>query len=122
MKLFIIFVQIMIINIFLFLGILIKSVINVPIPASMIGLILLFISLKLKIVKLKWVEKGGNWLLAELLLFFIPSAVGIVNYNEVLSLKGVEIVFLIGISTVIVMGITAFTAEKLDNLKRSGAL
>lgn len=93
-----------------------------PIPASMIGLILLFGALMLKVVKLEWVEKGGNWLLAELLLFFIPSAVGIVNYNEILSLQGAETVLLIGFSTVMVMGSTAFIAEKLYNRKRSDAL
>lgn len=97
-----------------------KMIITVPIPASMIGLILLFIGLKLKIVKLKWVEQGGNWLLAELLLFFIPSAVGIVNYNEVLSWMGVEIVILIGFSTAIVLGTTAFIVEKL--YQRSDAI
>lgn len=44
-------------------------IITIPIPASMIGLIVLFITLKLKIVKIEWVEKGATWLLAELLLF-----------------------------------------------------
>jgi holin-like protein len=96
----------------------IKMIITIPIPASMIGLIVLFITLKLKIVKIEWVEKGATWLLAELLLFFIPSAVGIVNYNEILNLKGIETVLLIAISTFIVMGATGFTAEKIYNRKR----
>lgn len=85
----------------------------------MIGLILLFLALMTKVIKLKWVEKGGNWLLAELLLFFIPSAVGIVNYDEIISIQGAETVLLIGFSTMIVMGTTAFIAEKLYNKRRS---
>jgi holin-like protein len=88
----------------------------------MIGLILLFIALQLKIVKMEWVEKGAAWLLAELLLFFVPSAVGIINYNEILNIKGIETVILIAVSTFIVMGATGFTAEKIynrSNRKRS---
>lgn len=122
MKIAVIVVQILIIHVFLFLGIVIKHFISIPIPASMVGLILLFIALKLKIVKLDWVEKGGNWLLAELLLFFVPSAVGIVNYTEIFSMNGLESVLLIGLSTVIVMGVTAFTSEKIYNRKRSNPL
>lgn len=114
--------QILFIHLFLFLGLGIKLLITVPIPASMIGLILLFLALLLKIVKLEWVEQGGKWLLAELLLFFVPSAVGIVNYKQILGWQGIELVVLIGFSTLIVMGSTAFIAEKLYNRKRSAAL
>lgn len=83
----------------------------------MVGLLLLFLALWLKIVKLEWVEQGGNWLLAELLLLFIPSAVGIVNYEEMLSLQGLKSVLLVGLSTFIVISCTAFIAEKLNNWK-----
>lgn len=119
LKLIIIIGQIAFIHLFLFLGMGIKMVVSVPLPASMIGLIFLFIGLQLGWIKLKWVEQGAAWLLAELLLFFIPSAVGIVNYEEIFNMKGVETVLLIAVSTFIVMGATGFTAEKIYNRKRS---
>ena len=119
MKLGVIVIQVLCLHVFLFLGAALKEVIPLPIPASMFGLFLLFLALCFKIIKLEWVEKGANWLLAELLLFFIPSAVGIVNYDEIISLQGAEIVGLIGISTIIVMGMTALTAEKISGRKRS---
>src|SRR4051812_15897188 len=119
MKLGVIIIQVLFLHVFLFLGAALKEVIPLPIPASMFGLCLLIIALYLKIIKLEWVERGANWLLAELLLFFVPSAVGIVNYDEILSVQGAEIVILIGISTVIVMGITALIAEKINGGKRS---
>lgn len=122
MKVLIIIIQIALIHLFLFLGMAIKALINGPIPASMIGLVLLFVALKLKIVKLEWVEQGGKWLLAELLLFFVPSAVGIVNYKEILGWQGLETVFLIIFSTIMVMGSTAFVAEKIYNRKRRDAI
>jgi holin-like protein len=119
MKLGVIILQVLFLHVFLFLGAALKEVIPLPIPASMFGLCLLFLALYIKIIKLEWVEKGANWLLAELLLFFVPSAVGIVNYDEILSVEGAEIVGLIGISTIFVMGITALIAERITGGKRS---
>jgi holin-like protein len=123
MKISVIIIQVLFIHVFLYLGAALKLIIpiSIPIPASMFGLILLFLALFLNIVKLEWVEKGGNWLLAELLLFFIPSAVGIVNYDDILSLQGVEIVLLIGVSTIIVMGMTALIAERITGKQRGEA-
>jgi len=118
MKLGVIILQVLFLHVFLFLGAAVKHVIPLPIPSSMFGLILLFLALCFKIVKLEWVEQGANWLLAELLLFFVPSAVGIVNYDEILSMEGVEIVILIVISTIIVMGMTALIAERIAGMKR----
>jgi len=119
MKLGVIIVQVLFLHVFLFLGAALKEIIPLPIPASMFGLFLLFLALLLKVVKLEWVESGATWLLAELLLFFIPSAVGIVNYDEIISIQGAKIVLLIGLSTIIVMGMTAWIAEKITGLKRS---
>ena len=70
MKIMTIIVQILFIHVFLFLGSAVKAVVPLPIPASMVGLLLLLISLLLGIVKLEWIEQGGNWLLAELLVVF----------------------------------------------------
>ncbi|CQR46366.1 Antiholin-like protein LrgA [Paraliobacillus sp. PM-2] len=119
MKIWTVMMQILLIHIFLFLAIGLKQLLSIPLPASMIGLVLLFLALFLRIIKLEWVEQGANWLMAELLLFFIPSAVGIVNYNEIASWQGVEIVFIIGISTFIVMSLTAFIADWIE--KKKGA-
>ena len=121
-KVITIMLQILFIHIFLFLGSAVKSIVPIPIPAAMVGLLLLFFSLLLGIVKLEWIEQGGNWLLAELLLFFIPSAVGIVNYEEMLSWQGFMSILLIGLSTFIVIGSTAFIAEKLNNWKEREVL
>lgn len=118
-KLGIIILQVCFLHVFFLLGTALKQIIPLPIPASMFGLFLLFLALCCKVIKLKWVEQGAKWLMAELLLFFIPSAVGIVNYQQIISIQGVEIVLLITISTMIVMGMTALTAEKISARKRS---
>ncbi|WP_449620914.1 CidA/LrgA family protein [Robertmurraya sp. Marseille-Q9965] len=117
MKILMIALQILFIHVFLYLGAGVKALLAIPIPSSMIGLFLLFIALCLKIVKIEWVEKGAAWLIAELLLFFVPSAVGIINYDDIFSLQGLETILLIGVSTFIVMGTTAFVADKIFKKK-----
>ncbi len=62
----------------------ISALLHLKVPGSILGLILLFILLQTKVIKLKWIEVGGNWLVAELLLFFIPSAVGVIQYKQLL--------------------------------------
>ncbi|WP_409299741.1 CidA/LrgA family protein [Peribacillus sp. SCS-155] len=119
MKIGIIVLQILFIHVFLFLGAAVKHILPLPMPGSMYGLALLFIAMMTGIVKLEWVEKGGNWLLAELLLFFVPSAVGIMNYDEIFSWQGAESIILICLSTFIVMGVTAFISERMHNKRRS---
>jgi holin-like protein len=118
-KLGVIIIQVLLLNVFLWLGTALKTIIPLPIPASMFGLFLLFLALCFKIIKLEWVEQGATWLMAELLLFFVPSAVGVVNYQQIISIQGAEIVVLIAVSTIIVMGMTALTAEKITGRKRS---
>lgn len=116
-----IIIQILFIHVFFLLAIGLKQLLSIPIPASMIGLVLLFLALFFKIIKIEWVEQGANWLMAELLLFFIPSAVGIVNYDEIASWQGLEIVLIIGLSTFIVMALTAFIADRFERPRRTDA-
>ncbi|MCZ0703809.1 holin-like protein [Natronobacillus azotifigens] len=112
MKIFTVFLQVVFIHVFLFLAMGLRYIFSIPLPTTIIGLFLLFFALCFGVVKLEWVEKGANWLMAELLLFFIPSAVGIVNYEEIASWQGINAILVIGLGTFIVMGSTAWIVER----------
>ncbi|WEG14758.1 CidA/LrgA family holin-like protein [Pullulanibacillus sp. KACC 23026] len=81
----------------------VTHLLHLPIPGSILGIIVLFILLKTKILPLKWIESGASFLLAELLLFFIPSAVGVVNYKQLLIHSGLQVIALVIVSTGLVM-------------------
>lgn len=68
-----------------------SSWLHLPIPGSIIGMAVLFILLETGVVKLNWIEVGASWLLAELLLFFIPSAIGIMKYGSLLETDGLRV-------------------------------
>ncbi|MBU5670808.1 CidA/LrgA family protein [Paenibacillus brevis] len=90
---------------------------HLPIPGTILGIIVLFLLLKLNIVKLDWVEAGASWLLAELLLFFIPAAVGIMEYIPMLKSDGVRILIVVLSSTVIVMVSSGLIATRISRRK-----
>ncbi|MEF2968269.1 CidA/LrgA family holin-like protein [Paenibacillus sp. M1] len=86
---------------------------HLPIPGSILGIIVLFALLKLNVIQLKWIEQGANWLLAELLLFFIPAAVGVMKYIPLLEQEGVQILIVVIASTVIVMVSSGLVASRI---------
>ncbi|WP_042208609.1 CidA/LrgA family protein [Paenibacillus durus] len=80
-----------------------SSWLHLPIPGSIIGMVLLFILLETGVIRLGWVEAGASWLLAELLLFFVPSAIGVIKYTSLLETDGLSLLAIILAGTFIVM-------------------
>lgn len=93
------------------------ELLHLKIPGSILGIVLLFILLQTKVIKLKWIEQGANWLLAELLLFFIPSAVGVMQYIPLLENEGLQILLVVVLSTIIVMLSSGMIASRIVKRK-----
>lgn len=90
-----------------------------PLPGSIIGLVILFFLLQFNILRMEWVELGANLLLAELLLFFIPSAVGIIQYQSLLLANGVQILTVVIVGTTVIMASSGLIAKKIAIMRRS---
>lgn len=110
--------QIISLYLILLLGNEISKLLNLPIPGSIVGLVLLFISLELKVVKLEWIDLGASFLLSQLLLFFIPSAIGVMEYKSLFGVQGLKIVAVIILSSLVVMVCTGLSAEWVNKRKR----
>ncbi|MFD1953545.1 CidA/LrgA family protein [Paenibacillus thailandensis] len=93
---------------------------RLPVPGSILGIVLLFALLKLKVVKLSWIDLGAQWLLAEMLLFFVPSTVGIVNYESLIRSSGLSLAAIIVSSTVAVMLCAGYAAQLLSRNQARG--
>jgi len=89
-----------------------------PVPGNVVGIALLLLLLALRIIPLEWVEKGAEFLLGNMLLFFIPAAVGIVEYRDLMAARGLGIVAVIAFSTAVVMAVSGVVADRLA--RRSG--
>ena len=79
------YVQLMIIFSISIIGEGISSFFHLPIPGSIIGLILLFLALQFKLLRLRHVSMVGNFLLANMTILFLPPAVGIMDKFQVIA-------------------------------------
>lgn len=99
------------------LGNAVASWFHIGIPGNIIGLLLLFFLLERKVISMNWIESGANFLIAELLLFFIPSAIGIVQFQDSLGNEWISLLFVIGTSTVAVLCFVAVATEVVLRLR-----
>lgn len=93
----------------------IVELINLPIPGSVLGMILLFLSLSIGIVKLKYIEKAAEFLIKHLALFFVPYAVGLMIYGDLIKSSGWKLLLMIIGSTVIGLVVTSGITQYLSS-------
>lgn len=103
-----------IIMLLLFCGESISLLLNLPIPGNVLGMMLMFLALKLKIISLPDVEKTADSLLRYLALFFVPPGVGIIIFWDMFKAQWLAIVVSVVLSTIIVLASVALTYEKME--------
>ena len=86
---------------------------HLPLPANVTGMLALLALILLGWVRVEWFRAGAGWLLAEMLLFFVPAVVAVVNYQELLLQEGWRIALVLVISTTLVLGVTALAVDRL---------
>lgn len=99
---------------FYFLGSLISLLIKGFIPGSVIGMILLFLSLFFKLINPENVRVAATAITKNMAVFFIPAAVGLMAYGELLSHNFIGIFLAIAISTILTMVSVALIQENLE--------
>lgn len=87
-------------------------------PGNLVGLLLLFFALLLKIIKLEMVEGAAKLLLNNMMVLFIPLNVGLVTIFSKLKEEGLAILVSLLASTVIVMIVTAKAVEMTERRRR----
>lgn len=100
-----------------FIGEMINIAFDIPIPGSVIGMVLLFTCLASGIVKLTMVDEISRFLLDHLAFFFIPAGVGLIAYMDVLKSNAIAILTITISVTFVVMAAAGYTVQLL--LRRS---
>lgn len=116
-KLLNILVQATILYAIYFIGVFIERTFHLPVPGSVIGMILLFILLLSNIVRPAWIENGAGFFTSHLTLFFIPATVGIVNYLNLFTGKGFLLILITILSTAFVMLSSSMVSQWLIGRK-----
>ena len=79
------------------------------VPGGLIGMLGLLGLLATGMLEPRLVERGAGWLLAQMLLFFVPAVVALRAHPEFLGFTGLKVLLVILGSTVLVMLATALT-------------
>ena len=104
--------QIVLLYILHSIGITIQKLLDVPIPGSIIAMLLLFLLLTTNVINDKWLADGGQFLLSHLPLLFVPATVGIIDYLPLFKGSGVLSVIIVVVSTVMVMLAAGITGQR----------
>ena len=78
-------------------------------PASVIGMIFLFLCLMTGVLKIEHIQEKSDFLLGNMAFFFIPAGVSIMNYFDILKSSALKLVIVCVVSTVITFAVTAFS-------------
>lgn len=111
-------IQLFIILCFSFAGELLHSVLPFPIPASIYGIILLFLALELKLLKVKQIREVSTTLIISMPVMFVPPAVGLVSSWENIRESWAEYIFITFASTFVVMAAAGWTTQMVIRWKK----
>lgn len=109
--------QIGIIAIVSLIGELLYFFIPLPIPASVYGLVLMFILLCTKVIKLSQVEDVAGFMLAIMPILFIEPSVGLMTSTEAIAGKAVILILMCVLSTFAVTAVTGLVAQAIIRRK-----
>ncbi|MCC5889688.1 MAG: CidA/LrgA family protein [Alkalibacterium sp.] len=100
---------------FSFFGEFLSLISPVAIPGSVIGMVLLFVALHFKWVKMVQVEEVGTWLTDNMAIFFVPAGVGLMTNFDILGDIWWQLLVTILVTTTLMI---AFVAIIVQWLKR----
>lgn len=120
MKFLVFLLQFIFIYGFFFLGQLLRELLSIPLPGSIIGFMLMFAALALKLFPLRLVDSTATLLLSFLPLFFIPATVGVINYIDVFAGKGFFLIVAVIVSTLLTMAASGSTSQYLGRRIEAG--
>ena len=99
------------------LGELVVYLTGVRLPSSIIGMLLLTLFLKLKWIKLEWVQGLCNFLVANLGFFFVPPGVALMLYFDIIQTHFWPILIASVVSTLLVLVVTGWVHQLTRKLK-----
>lgn len=111
--------QLLIIIAFSFTGEMLHELIPLPFPASIYGIILLFICLELKIVRVRHIREAATTLIAAMPVMFVPPAVGLMNTWDAIRDSWPKYLVITVFSTLVVMAAAGWATQLVIRFSRN---
>lgn len=100
------------------IGEVLKYMLPFPVPASIYGLVILFIALETGLIRLSAVKETAKYLIEIMPLMFIPAGVGLLESWGVLRPILLKITVILVVSTVAVMAVSGRVTQSV--IRRQG--
>lgn len=94
------------------------ALLQIPIPASVLGMVLLAVLLITDLIPLRMVEEGAQVLIKILPIMFVPDGVALIYSFGIIKENGIWLLLIFFITTILVMGLTAITSIALQRGKK----
>jgi holin-like protein len=103
---------------FYFVGELLSLLVKGFLPGSIIGMLLLFLSLYFKVLNPENVRSAATTITKNMAVFFVPAAVGLMAYWKLVADNLAAIVVAIVVSTLLTLSTVALVQEKLEKRRK----
>lgn len=112
--------QIVILLAFSFVGEALSLLIPLPIPGSIYGIVLLFLALEFKVVKLSAIKDVSDFLISFMPVMFVPAATGLMASWDILKANALAYVVIVLVTTVVVMGVSGLVTQWIMRREKGG--
>ncbi|MDD6333537.1 MAG: CidA/LrgA family protein [Clostridia bacterium] len=105
-----------------FLGEALKYLLPLPIPASIYGMVILFMGLLMGLIRLEWVKDAGKFLIAIMPVMFIPAGVGLMASWGKLKSMLIPVIVVTVVAIITVMFVTGTVSQLIIRMDKKAEM
>lgn len=103
------------------LGQAISAFLPISFPGSVLSMIILFILLFFRVIKVDHIRQKADFLLKNMSFFFIPAGIGILSSFDLIRSSILPLITVIIVTTILTFGATALTVQGVITLQERHA-
>jgi len=99
------------------LGEAISIFLPIPFPGTILSMIILFLLLLFRVIKVEHIQQKADFLLKNMAFFFIPAGVGIISGIDLIRSSILPLIIVVVVTTVLTFAATALTVQGVITLQ-----
>ncbi|KML39516.1 CidA/LrgA family protein [Cytobacillus oceanisediminis] len=111
-------IQILLLAIFLIAGNFAAAFFHIPLPGSVMGMLMLLLLLVTNLIKLEWIEKAASFQIKHMTLLFIPFVIGLFLSPNFIPLLNFHFLLVLVLSSFCCLLGTAYSVLLYENIRR----
>ena len=105
-----------------FVGEILHALLPLPIPASIYGILLLFVMLRFKVLHVVQIRETVTFLIENMPIMFVPAAAGLLNAWGIIKPKLIPYLIIIVVGMVVVMVVSGLTTQFIINHQKKTSM